>query len=93
MSPKKDWIIPREEIKAKVIAKLQAVSDHRPIDDPDKLRDDLGMTAPLIEGMATPYDKIAQQYPGAKRVRLSDTRGNKTVKDAVDIVHMRANGE
>jgi hypothetical protein len=85
----------REEIKPRVIDKIKAVTDEDNLveNEGSDLQRDLGMGATLKKAMAVPYTKIAKSYPNGIRVSMSDAAACKTVKDSIDLVYKRSNGE
>lgn len=84
----------RDEIKPKVIGKLKAITDEDDLVENEKsdLQRDLGMGPTLKKAMAVPYTKIAKSYKGGIGVSMGDAGDCKTVKDSIDLVFNRANG-
>lgn len=88
----------RDEIKPQVIAKLNAVTDPKPLltlttDESLNLFDELGMTATLKKAMGVPYTKISSKYDGGLGVSMSDAGKCETLKDSIELVFKRANGK
>jgi len=85
----------RDEIKPKVIAKIKAISDAVDLveDEKSKLWNDLGMGPVVKAAMSLPYSKIAQKYPGGIVVSQAAAAKCETVKDSIDLVFNRSNGE
>ncbi len=83
--------VSRGTIAPLVIAKIDAVAEPgRPIKETDRLLEDLGMTAGIRRAMALPFTKISKRF-GGKLVRMSKSKKLKKVKDAIDLVHKKAN--
>ena len=61
------------------------------VTDGKKLADDLDMSRPLRQALATPFTKISKRH-GGKTVSIADCGKLKTVGDAVTLVNRRANG-
>lgn len=85
----------RDQIKIRVIEKLQAVTDEDQLaaDEGSDLQLDLGMSAPLKKGMAKPYSNISQDYAGGRAITLTDAGNCTTVKDVIELVFKRATGK
>jgi len=85
----------RTEIKPLVIQKLQVVTeeDQRATVESSDLEIDLGMPAYAKKGMALAYTKISRRYLGGRPVSATEAGECKKVKDAIDLVHTRANGK
>lgn len=85
----------REAIKPRVIEKIKAVTDEDDLveNEESDLQRDLGMGATLKKAMAVPYTKITKSYPTGIGVSMGDAGDCKTVKDSIELVLKRANGE
>ncbi len=85
----------RDEIKPRVIGKIKSITDEDALAENEKsdLRRDLGMGATLKKAMAVPYTKIAKSYPTGICVSMGDAADCETVKDSIELVLKRANGE
>jgi hypothetical protein len=88
-------MVSRDVIKPQVIKCIQAVTSEPALaeNESSDLTRDLGMSQMVKEAMAVPYTKIAKSYPNGIEVTQSDAGGCKTVKDSIDLVHKRANGD
>lgn len=87
----------RKEIETRVIDAIKAAVPFRTkkkeeIKQSDNLADDLGMKLPLKQAMGVPYTEISKSYPGGIAVSLIHAGECKTVREAVDLTHRRANG-
>jgi hypothetical protein len=84
----------RDEVATRVTDKLVAVSDEPVLakQEASNLKIDLGMTAALIQAMAVPYSKISQSYDGGIKVTMVDAGKCVKVKDSIDLVFKRAQG-
>lgn len=85
----------RSEIKQKVVGLLAAVSrkPHEAEVETSNLEKDLELTSKIKSVLADPYTKISLEYPSGIRVTMKNSGDCKTVKDVIDLVHKRANGE
>jgi hypothetical protein len=85
----------RDVIKVQVVAKLAAVS-HIPADkikEKHRLEVDLGMGPTVRKAMALPYNGIIDDYPSGELISMSAAGDLETVKESIDLVHARANGD
>jgi hypothetical protein len=93
---KKGGIMPtRDEIKPKVITKIKTISDAGDLAEDEKshLWNDLGMGPVVKAAMSLPYSKISKKYPNGIVVSQAAAAKCETVKDSIDLVFNRANGE
>jgi hypothetical protein len=65
----------------------------QPINDAKDLFFDLGLGENIQQGLAIAYTQISIDYQGGLPVSQTSARACETVKDAVDLVHARANGQ
>jgi hypothetical protein len=88
-------MVSRDEIKPQVIKCIQAVTSEPALAENENsdLSRDLGMSPKVKECMGVSYTKIAKSYTTGNEVTQSDAGGCKTVKDSIDLVHKRANGD
>ena len=84
----------RDEIKPLVIEKIEAVvePDFKVKEDHD-LFVDLGMGATVKKAMGVPYTKISKKFEKGLTVSMMDAGKCRTVKNSIDLVHKRANGD
>lgn len=83
----------RDQIKPQVIDVLRAVSQKgTPINESDRLDDDLNMTSLLRRAMSLPYSKISATYHGLA-VSGADAEALEDVKSSIDLVTKRASGK
>jgi hypothetical protein len=84
----------RAPIKLKVLNVIAAIA-HRSKDsvqESQTLDGDLGLGGTVRAALAVPFTRIAREYPEGKRVTILEARALKTVQEAIDLVHARANG-
>ena len=85
-------MVARTTIKEEVTHVLAAVSN-LPVDEiseSDSLKNDLLLSAAMINALAHPYTLISQSY-GGRRITIIEAGKLKTVKASIDLVHKRAN--
>ena len=65
---------------------------HEPLNDGAGLEDDLDFGPNIKRALALPYSGISTDYVGGIPVKLNDAGACDTVGDAVNLVHIKANG-
>ena len=95
MGREENLMPPRSEIKPKVIkaiAKLVQKPEDE-VKENDRLWEDLDMGPASRKAMAKPYTEISMKYPAGKRISMASAGALKTVKESVDLVLKKANGD
>jgi len=85
----------RAEIKPKVVGKFAAIA-HKPVSaiaESDDLEVDLGMSTTIRRAMVLPYNGIINEYEGGVSLTMDETGDLETVKESIDLVTKRANGD
>jgi hypothetical protein len=84
----------RDEIAPQVITILQSVTleDDLAQIETSNLKDDLGISPSVKTLLSVPYTKVSRTYPLGIDVTMTPTGNCKTVKDSIDLVFRRSNG-
>lgn len=82
----------RGAIKKEVVKVMEHVSRHSPISEDNKLWEDLGMGSILRKALAVPYTRLSEEY-GGLRITMSEAEELTTVRESIDLVHKRSNGD